>query len=98
MTEVNGVGLHYIEAGQGDPVLLLPGWPQDWYAWRKMVPLLVAQHRRVIVLDPRGYGDSDKPAGGYDLDTAAVDVHGFIAATGLARPGGSTSSPTISAH
>ncbi|WP_419826483.1 alpha/beta fold hydrolase [Sphingomonas sp.] len=88
MTQVNGVRLHYVEAGQGDPVLLLPGWPQDWYAWRKMVPLLVAQHRRVIVLDPRGYGDSGKPASGCDLDTAAADVHGFIAATGLARPGG----------
>ena len=88
VAQVNGVRLHYVEAGQGDPVLLLPGWPQDWYAWRKMVPLLVARHRRVIVLDPRGYGDSDKPASGYDLDTAAADVHGFIAATGLARPGG----------
>ena len=88
MTEVNGVRLHYVEAGQGDPVLLLPGWPQDWYAWRAMVPLLVARHRRVIVLDPRGYGDSDKPAGGYDLDTAAADVHAFIVAAGIGRAGG----------
>ncbi|WP_419827543.1 alpha/beta fold hydrolase [Sphingomonas sp.] len=88
MTQVNGVRLHYAEAGEGEPVLLLPGWPQDWYAWRKMVPLLVAQHRRVIVLDPRGYGESDKPASGYDLDTAATDVHGFLAAAGLDRPGG----------
>ncbi len=87
-TKVNGVRLHYAEAGKGDPVLLLPGWPENWYAWRKMVPLLVAQNRRVIVLDPRGYGDSDKPASGYDLDTAAADVHAFIAAAGLARPGG----------
>ena len=85
---VGGVRLHCAEAGEGDPVLLLPGWPQDWYAWRAMVPLLVAQHRRVVVLDPRGFGDSDKPASGYDLDTAAADVHGFIAAAGLDRPGG----------
>ena len=69
-------------------MLLLPGWPQNWYAWRAMIPLLVSQHRRVVVLDPRGFGDSDKPASGYDLDTAAADVHGFIAAAGLARPGG----------
>lgn len=85
---VNGIRLHYVAAGRGEPVLLLPGWPQDWYAWRAMVPMMVARGRRVIVLDPRGFGDSDKPATGHDLDTAASDVHSFIAATGLARPGG----------
>ena len=86
--QVDGVELQYVEAGQGDPVLLLPGWLQDGYAWRAMVPLLVAQHRRVIVLDPRGFGDSAKPASGYDLDTAAADVHNFIAAAGLRQAGG----------
>lgn len=86
--QVSGIRLHYAEAGDGDPVLLLPGWPQDWYAWRRMVPLLVAQHRQVVVLDPRGFGDSDKPESGYDLDQAADDLHGFIAAAGLERPGG----------
>jgi len=40
------------------------------------------------VLEPRGFGDSDKPQGGYDLDTAARDLHGFLAATGLGRPAG----------
>ena len=85
---VGGIRLHYADAGEGDPVLLLPGWPQDWYAWRAMVPLLVAQHRRVVVCDPRGFGDSDKPDSGYDLDVVAADVHGFIAAAGLDRPGG----------
>ena len=85
---VGGIRLHYAETGDGDPVLLLPGWPQDWYAWRAMVPLLVSLHRRVVVLDPRGFGDSDKPESGYDLDSAASDVRGFIVAAGLDRPGG----------
>lgn len=85
---VTGVQLHYAEAGIGETVLLLPGWPEDWYAWRSVAALLVAQHRRVIVLDPRGFGDSDKPQGGYDLDTAASDVHALIGAVGLRRAGG----------
>jgi pimeloyl-ACP methyl ester carboxylesterase len=77
-----------VTAGTGDPVLLLPGWPESWIAWRKVLPLLVGAGRRVIILDPRGFGESDKPAGGYDLDTAARDLHGFLEATGLASPGG----------
>jgi pimeloyl-ACP methyl ester carboxylesterase len=68
--------------------LLLPGWPESWIAWRKVVPLLVGAGRRVIVLDPRGFGESDKPAGGYDLDTAARDLHRFLEATELIPPGG----------
>jgi pimeloyl-ACP methyl ester carboxylesterase len=79
---------HYVTAGSGEPVVLLPGWPESWIAWRKVIPLLVSSGRQVIVLDPRGVGDSDKPEGGYDLDTAARDLHGFRTATGLGRPGG----------
>ena len=86
-----GVGqtvLHYEDVGSGEPVLLVPGWPQDGFAWRKVVPLLAAHGRRVIVLDPRGFGDSDKPRTGYDLDTVGDEVHAFIRAAGLSRPGG----------
>jgi len=50
--------------------------------------LLVSAGRRVVVLDPKGFGESDKPAGGYDLDTAARDLHGFLEATNLATAGG----------
>src|SRR6516165_5008940 len=49
-----GVRLHFVEGGNGAPVLLLPGWPQSWYAWRYVMPLLLAAGRRVIALDPRG--------------------------------------------
>ena len=85
---INGVRLHYVVAGAGEPVLLLPGWPQFWYAYRHVIPRLVQAGRQVYVLDPRGLGDSQKPESGYDLDTAASDVHAFIDAAGLARPGG----------
>ena len=88
VVRVNGVRFHYVTAGSGEPVVLLPGWPESWIAYRKVIPLLVKAGRQVYVLDPRGSGDSDKPQGGYDLDTAARDLHGFIAATGLNRPGG----------
>jgi pimeloyl-ACP methyl ester carboxylesterase len=88
VARVDGIRFHYVTAGTGDPVLLLPGWPESWFAWRKVVPLLVNAGRRVVVLDPRGFGESDKPQGGYDLDTAARDLHGFLAATNLVSAGG----------
>ena len=86
--KVGGVRLHYAEMGSGDPVLLLPGWPEDGHAWRTVAPLLAARGRRVVILDPRGFGTSDKPAVGYDLDTVAAEVHAFIGASGLSRAGG----------
>lgn len=88
VVRVNGVRFHYVTAGSGEPVLLLPGWPESWISWRKMIPLLTAAERQVIVLEPRGLGESDKPQTGYDLDTAARDLHDFLVATGLNRPGG----------
>ena len=88
VANIDGTRFHYVTAGTGDPVLLLPGWPESWIAWRKVVPLLVRAGRRVVVLDPRGFGESDKPAQGYDLDTAARDLHGFLEATNLATAGG----------
>jgi pimeloyl-ACP methyl ester carboxylesterase len=88
VVRVNGVRLHYVVAGSGEPVVLLPGWPESWISWRKMIPLLTAAGRQVYVLEPRGFGDSDMPTTGYDFDTAARDLHDFLAATGLNRPGG----------
>jgi pimeloyl-ACP methyl ester carboxylesterase len=88
IAKIDGTRFHYVTAGTGDPVLLIPGWPESWIAWRKVLPLLVRAGRRVVVLDPRGFGESDKPAGGYDLDTAARDLHGFLEAANLATAGG----------
>jgi pimeloyl-ACP methyl ester carboxylesterase len=82
------VRLHYVVAGEGEPVLLLPGWPQSWYAWRYMIPMFTRAGRRVFAVDPRGFGDSDMPTTGYDLDTAATDIHHFIEQLGLATANG----------
>jgi pimeloyl-ACP methyl ester carboxylesterase len=84
----NGVRLHYVTSGEGEPVLLIPGWPQSWYAWRNVMKHFVAAGRRVYALDPRGFGDSEKPASGYDLKTASDDIHAFIQAAGLAQSDG----------
>ena len=84
---VNGIRIHYAVAGQGEPVLLLHGWPESWIAWRHVMPLLAKSGRRVWAIDLRGFGDSDKPANGYDLDNVARDIHEFILAQGLAAGG-----------
>lgn len=79
------VRLHYVTCGTGEPVLLIPGWPQSWYAWRFVIPLVVEAGRRVIAVDPRGFGDSDKPDTGYDVGTAALDIHRLIDGLGLSE-------------
>ena len=84
---VDGVRLHYVEGGAGPPVLLLPGWPQSWYAWRHVMPGLVDAGNRVVALDPRGMGDSDRPAQGYDMTTVAAEVHRFAEVAGLLDAG-----------
>src|ERR1700760_4053458 len=58
-TEVNGVKLHYVEGGNGMPLVLLPGWPETWWSYRKMMPLLAGKYH-VIVIDMRGMGSSGK--------------------------------------
>jgi pimeloyl-ACP methyl ester carboxylesterase len=65
--------LHYVTAGAGDPVVLLHGWPQTWYAWRHVIPGLAADHL-VVTPDLRGLGDSARPASGFDKRTIADDI------------------------
>ena len=76
-TFVNDVRLHYVTAGQGDPVVLLHGWPETWYQWRKIIPTL-AERYTVIAPDLRGLGDSSKPATGYDKRTVANDIYQLV--------------------
>jgi pimeloyl-ACP methyl ester carboxylesterase len=71
---VNGIRLHYVLGGHGDPVVLLHGWPQTWYEWRHVMPAL-AKNYTVIVPDLRGLGDSSKPFSGYDGNTTAEDIY-----------------------
>lgn len=70
---VPGADLHVVELGEGEPVLLVPGWPQSWYAWRHVAPML-AQHRRVVMFDPRGFGDTVVREGGVEVASAAGDL------------------------
>ncbi|MEV4625380.1 alpha/beta hydrolase [Micromonospora sp. NPDC049523] len=76
--QVGDVCLNYVRGGQGDPLVLLHGYPQTWYMWRKVLPEL-ARHYTVIAPDLRGAGDSDAPPDGYDKKTLADDVHGLLA-------------------
>jgi pimeloyl-ACP methyl ester carboxylesterase len=80
----NGVRLHYVIAGTGDPVLLVHGWPETWYAWRKVIPALATRFT-VIAPDMRGYGDSERPASGYDKVTVATDLNQLVRALKLDR-------------
>ncbi len=75
--EVNGIRMHFTLAGQGEPVVLLHGFPMTSFYWRKVIPAL-AERFTVIAPDLRGCGDSDRPASGYDKRTVAADVHGLV--------------------
>ena len=92
MTEVasavvraNGIRYHYRAAGDGPAMVLLHGWPQTSYAWRKVIGPL-AERFRVIAPDLRGMGDTDRPAAGYDMRTVATDIVELAGALGLAQP------------
>src|ERR1700686_1107816 len=70
---LNGITQHWVIAGDGPPVYLLHGFPETWFAWRKQIPVL-AERYTVIAPDLRGYGDTEKPAFGYDKRTMAKDL------------------------
>jgi YVTN family beta-propeller protein len=77
MAVVNGVQIHYVIGGHGDPVVLLHGWPETWYEWHKVMPAL-AKNYTVIAPDMRGLGDSSKLSTGYDSKTVAEDIHQLV--------------------
>ena len=81
----NGTRFHIAEAGEGPLVLLLHGFPQFWWMWRRQLETLPAAGYRAVAADLRGYGGSDKPPRGYDLITAASDAAGLIRALGEAN-------------
>lgn len=76
------VTLHVAEAGAGPAMLLLHGWPQHWWCWRRMIPSLACEHR-VIVPDLRGFGWSDAPPGDYAKSTLARDILALLDAVGV---------------
>jgi pimeloyl-ACP methyl ester carboxylesterase len=78
------IALHAVIGGKGPPLLLLGGWPQNWYIWRDvMLPL--AERFTLVVPDPRGLGISDKPEKGYDKGTLGSDLFGLMTALGYER-------------
>src|SRR6202035_4406754 len=80
--EVNGTELHYVSAGTtGSPVLLVHGFPESWWAFRRLIPLLAGRHR-VFAVDLRGFGDSRVSEDDYDSAAAAEDLHQLIAHLG----------------
>jgi pimeloyl-ACP methyl ester carboxylesterase len=84
VASVNGIQLHYVMGGQGDPVVLLHGWPETWYAWRHVMPAL-AKNYTVIAPDLRGLRDSSKPPTGYDGKTVAEDIHQLVTQLGFKK-------------
>ena len=79
-----GLRMHVGEAGQGDPVLLLHGFPQHWWEWRGVIPAL-AEHHRVIVPDLRGTGWTNVPKTGYERDQLLADVVALLDALEIDR-------------
>jgi pimeloyl-ACP methyl ester carboxylesterase len=79
---VNGIQMHYVIGGHGDPVVLLHGWPETWYEWHKVMPAL-AKNYTVVAPDLRGLGDSSKPPTGYDGKTLAEDIHQLVGKLGF---------------
>lgn len=83
--ETNGLRMHYVEQGQGFPVLLLHGFPELWYSWRYQIPALADAGFRAIAPDMRGYGGTDKPRGieAYDIQHLVDDTVGLLNALGV---------------
>jgi len=82
MASVNGVQMHYVMGGKGDPVVLIHGWPQTWYSWHHVMPAL-AKNYTVIVTDLPGLGDSSKPLTGYDGISVAEVIHQLVTQLGF---------------
>ncbi len=82
--DINGIRMHYVEAGQGPLLILLHGFPLFWYSWRKQIAPLAAAGYRVVVPDQRGYGQTSRPAAvtDYDITQLVGDVVGLIGALG----------------
>src|SRR5262245_27254969 len=79
--DTGSVRLHAVTGGEGPPLLLIHGWPGSWYYWRLVMPAL-ARDFRVVAVDQRGIGLSDKPEDGYDTATLANDLVGLMDALG----------------
>jgi pimeloyl-ACP methyl ester carboxylesterase len=82
--DAHGLRTHVAIAGDGPPVVLLHGWPQHWYLWRDVMPL-VAPHARVIAPDFRGFGWTEVPEDGYEKHQLMRDVLALLDRLGVER-------------
>jgi epoxide hydrolase 4 len=82
----NGIKLHYVTQGEGPLMLMLHGFPEFWYSWRKQIPEF-AKSFKVVALDLRGYNDSDKPVdqSAYVMDEFIKDIRGVIKGLGYEK-------------
>ena len=77
-----GIRVHVVEAGEGPPLVLQHGFPQDWRSWQAVIPIL-AERYRPICPDMRGFGQTDAPPWGYDKEGLAQDLLGVCDALGI---------------
>jgi len=82
--DVNGTRIHYLAAGKGEPIVLLHGYAQTSHMWRPLISQL-AKTNAVIAPDLRGFGQSAKPASGYDKKAMAQDIQALAASLGYKR-------------
>jgi pimeloyl-ACP methyl ester carboxylesterase len=84
--DAGGLRVHVAEAGDpaGEPLVMLHGWPQHWYMWRSVIPLL-APHYRLIMPDLRGHGWTDAPPGPMEKEQLATDLLATMDALGIER-------------
>lgn len=82
--QANGIRQHVLIGGDGPPLLLVHGWPENWYAWRFLMPTL-AQDYTVVAVDQRGIGLTEKTPGGYDSATLASDLAALMTKLGHRR-------------
>jgi pimeloyl-ACP methyl ester carboxylesterase len=85
--EINGLKLNVLVEGEGEPVMLLHGFPDSNYVWRDVIPLLVKAGYKVIAPDQRGFGESDAPEGkeNYDMELIAKDAVAMLDALNIKK-------------
>jgi len=85
VTTSDGVRLHYLEGGSGQPLVMIPGWSQTAAEFHKQFDAFT-QHARVIAVDMRGHGESEKPEKGYRMQRLAKDLYDLVGALDLEAP------------
>lgn len=81
----DGVRIHYLDAGSGRPIVFIPGWTMPAWIWQKQIDEF-AKKNRVVAVDPRSQGESDKPPYGHLLETRARDYKELVDHLGLKQP------------